>query len=445
MNTWPDSDYAVIVRYIRALPLRRATTRRIYRNELMSFQRFIMCNGTGTVTEDSVTAWVQDRSHELVPIVAIDHARWVHHFLENLVQQGYLKVNPIAAIQVRYGISRLASIVRALANPDPHRALEMLRPLPRWGSGLGPLMKEHIALMRTMGYRYDSQEVRFSAFDRFLQTRADLTGQPLRAQLDAWTGVSPTLTRAWDGAQLGAELSRAVRLRDPTAESMPSDPRLQRAIRRTYRAPYIYSPAEVARILQLARDWAAPRWPLLPATMHTMFMLAYCAGLRLGEILRLNVSDVLIADFKSRRLPLAQSTFSALQDYLKERRRAGGPDDPDSPLLWHQKGAGRYSMTRAEKILFAVLRKAGLKPAHGRVGPRIHDFRHAFVVNRMLEWYREGIDPAPRLPYLVTYLGHKSLHSTLTYLTVTQELLQLASERYRSSDAGKILRGKGGA
>lgn len=454
MNIWPDSDYAAIVRYICTLPLRRATTRRIYRNELMSFQRFIMCNGNGTVTEDAVTEWVQDRFHKLVPIVAIDHARWVHHFLENLVQQGHLKINPIAAIQTRYGISRLASIVRALANRDPHRALDVLRPLPRWGSVLGPLMKEHIALMRTMGYRYGSPEVRFAAFDRFLQTRPDLTAQPLQAQLDAWTGASPTLTRAWSGAQLGAELSRAVMLRDPTAVSLPSDPRLQRAIRRTYRAPYIYSPAEVARILQLARDWPAPRWPLLPATMHTMFMLAYCAGLRLGEILRLNVSDVLIADaaieirntkfFKSRRLPLAQSTFSALQDYLKKRRHAGGPDDPDSPLIWHQKGAGRYSMTRAEKILFAVLRQAGLKPAHGRIGPRIHDFRHSFVVNRMLDWYREGIDPAPRLPYLVTYLGHKGLHSTLTYLTVTQELLQLASERYRSSDAGKILRGKGG-
>lgn len=29
----------------------------------------------------------------------------------------------------------------------------------------------------------------------------------------------------------------------------------------------------------------------------------------------------------------------------------------------------------------------------------------------------------------MTYLGHKSLHSTLTYLTVTQDLLQLAFER----------------
>ena len=277
-------------------------------------------------------------------------------------------------VHSRYGIARLATIVRALANVDSHGALEMRRPLPRWGSGLGPLMKEHIALMRTMGYRYDSQEVRFSAFDRFLQTRPDLTGQPLRAQLDAWTGESPTLTRAWDGSQPGAELSRAVRLRDSTAESLPSDPRLQRAIRRTYRAPYIYSPAEVARIFQIARDWPAPRWPLLPATMHTMFMLAYCAGLRLGEILRLNVSDVLVADaaieirntkfFKSRRLPIAKSTFSALQDYLKERRRAGGPDDPDSPLLWHQKGAGRYSMTRAENPFRRV--------ASGRIeaGPR---------------------------------------------------------------------------
>ncbi len=190
--------------------------------------------------------------------------------------------------------------------------------------------------------------------------------------------------------------------------------------------------------------------------MHTMFMLAYCAGLRLGEILRLNVSDVLVADaaieirntkfFKSRRLPLAKSTFSALQDYLKERRRAGGPDDPDSPLLWHQKGAGRYSMTRAEKILFAVLRQAGIE-----AGSRSHadPVSTIFATPLSSTACSTGIAKASirhrDCPYLVTYLGHKSLHSTLTYLTVTQELLQLASERYRSSDAGKILRGKGGA
>lgn len=85
-----------------------------------------------------------------------------------------------------------------------------------------------------------------------------------------------------------------------------------------------------------------------------------------------------------------------------------------------------------EKLLVRVLRRAGLKPEKGRVGPRVHDLRHAFVVNRMLQWYRAGINPQAHLPYLSTYLGHKDINSTLVYLTITQELLQQAGERFRS-------------
>ena len=57
--------------------------------------------------------------------------------------------------------------------------------------------------------------------------------------------------------------------------------------------------------------------------------------------------------------------------------------------------------------------------------------RHAFVANRMLLWYREGVNPQSRLPYLATYLGHKDINSTLVYLTITQELLHQACERFR--------------
>src|SRR5204862_790367 len=90
----------------------------------------------------------------------------------------------------------------------------------------------------------------------------------------------------------------------------------------------------------------------------------------------------------------------------------------------HQHAGGRYSRDRAGKLLVRVLRLAKLKPAPGRVGPRVHDLRHAFVAGRMLAWYREGINPQSRLPYLATYLGHKDINSTLVYLTITQELLQ---------------------
>jgi site-specific recombinase XerC len=82
--------------------------------------------------------------------------------------------------------------------------------------------------------------------------------------------------------------------------------------------------------------------------------------------------------------------------------------------------------------LHRVMRSAGIKPDPGRVGPRIHDLRHSFVVHRMIEWYREGVDVQAKLPYLWTYLGHRDLHSTLVYITITQELLHRASERFRA-------------
>jgi integrase/recombinase XerD len=50
-------------------------------------------------------------------------------------------------------------------------------------------------------------------------------------------------------------------------------------------------------------------------------------------------------------------------------------------------------------------------------------------------WYEQGINPQSRLPYLATYLGHRDIHSTLVYLTITQELLQHANQRFRTSEA----------
>lgn len=66
------------------------------------------------------------------------------------------------------------------------------------------------------------------------------------------------------------------------------------------------------------------------------------------------------------------------------------------------------------------------------MGPRVHDLRHSTVVNRILEWYRAGINPQDKLPFLATYLGHRDTHSTLVYITVTQELLQQENERFRT-------------
>src|SRR5580692_632122 len=128
---------------------------------------------------------------------------------------------------------------------------------------------------------------------------------------------------------------------------------------------------------------------------------------------------------------LSHSVVATLQLYLGARKGAGASMAPDAALFWHQQAGGRYSRDMAGKLLTRILRRAKLKPAPGRMGPRVHDLRHAFVASRMLAWYREGINPQSRLPFLATYLGHKDIHSTLVYHTVTQNLLQQASERFR--------------
>jgi integrase len=239
---------------------------------------------------------------------------------------------------------------------------------------------------------------------------------------------------------IGRAVAKALRRTDPTVAVPPVDRQLRRAVQRQRRPPYIYSPDEVKRLLDAARSMPSPHAPLRPLTLYTMIVLAYCAGLRLGEIVRLALGDLDLNDetldirdtkfFKHRRLPLAPSVAAVLREYLEACRRAGAPAEPDRPLFWQEQGRRGYSFVTIEKLLTCVLRRAELKPARGHSGPRIHDMRHAFAVRRLTDWYRAGLDAQTRLPHLATYLGHKDINSTLVYLTITQDLLQEASKRF---------------
>src|SRR5262249_38744082 len=157
--------------------------------------------------------------------------------------------------------------------------------------------------------------------------------------------------------------------------------------------------------------------PLRPLSLFTMLTLAYCAGLRVREVVRLRLRDVDLQEeaieiretkfFKHRKLPLTPAVMAAVKGYLEERQRAGAPTSAESSLFCNQKFARGYSLGSVRILLTQVLRRAGVKPARGRVGPRIHDVRHAMVGHRMRQWYEEGINPQSKLPYLSTFLGHK--------------------------------------
>jgi len=448
MTRWPDSDGAAFRRYVQGLALRSPVAPRVYHCILRGFQRFVSDHHPALpVSQVSLTAWLQDRTTVWPLHLVMHRARVVDRFLDWLVAGGYIGENPLAELRAEYRQHSTAPIVRALADPEPVAALEKLRKLPPFSSHLGAAMREHISLMRATGFRYEGYENRFLALDRFLQQQPDAPDQSLTALVQRWAQEAPRLEVHLARVQVGRVLAHALQRSDPSVMAPRLDRHLVREVRRRQRRPHIFSAEEIQKLFDTALAFPSPLAPLRPRNLHTMLVLAYCAGLRLGEIVRLKIGDIRMEDatieiretkfFKTRRLPLSPSALAVLRSYVEARKQAGGPSDENSALFWHQQDRCGYSRNTAEGLLARVLRSAGLKPPRpsGRVGPRIHDLRHTFVVHRMTEWYRAGVNPEPMLPYLATYLGHKDIHSTLVYLTITQELLQHANSRFRSLGA----------
>jgi integrase/recombinase XerD len=449
MSTWPDSDGAALRRYVKHLRLRNPVSRRVYCSILNGFQRFVAQQSpTQPVSRQIIERWLRDRATVLPFHIVTHRARLVDRFLDWLVIYGLLPSNPLAQLRQNYGPTNTTHVVRALLQADPDTALEAARPPPRFASFLGPQLRDHIALMQTMGYRYLARTDTFLRFDRFLQSHPQLVDQPLGVLVREWSAQRPTVQHAWQCLNAGRAIAKALRRHDPTIAIPAMDPRLTRQVHELRRRPYIFTQNEVRRLLDTALRLPSPKAPLRPLSAYTMLVLAYCAGLRVSEIVHLTVGDVHLEDqtieildtkfFKSRRLPLAPSAMDALQDYLVARQRAGAPQQASAALFWNQRVCEQRFYITVARLLALVIRQAGLKPQQGRVGPRVHDLRHSFVVNRMLAWYGEGVNPQSRLPYLATYLGHKDINSTLVYLTITQELLQQAGDRFHAFAAGAL-------
>lgn len=455
MRTWPDDDGDAVNRHLQQLHPRNRVTANVYRCILLGFQHFVKRYRSDTsVNRAIIESWLHERATRWPTHLVLHRARVVDRFLDFLASEESIAGNPLAQLRVCYGQRTTAPIARALLAADPVQALEALRPLPRFASFLGRFMSEHVELMRAIGHRYDTQAASLLRFDRFLQGRSDLTDQPPAVLLRQWEAECPTLNHAWECQRVGRSLAKAWQRIGLRIELPKTDRYLSRQLVQQQRRPYVYTPEEVRHLLDTARAFPSPRSPLRPLCAYTMIVLGYCAGLRLGELVRLDLDDVHLDAgeiavretkfFKSRTLPLTDSVIVALREYLDARRHAGASQEGSSGLFWSEREAARYSRATTQWLLIEILRRAGLKPEKGRVGPRIHDLRHAMVVNRMLEWYREGINPQARLPYLATYLGHKDINSTLVYLTVTQELLQQASERFRAFAARGLHVAEGG-
>jgi len=292
------------------------------------------------------------------------------------------------------------------------------------------LVSDYLRVRRSLGYKLEYTERLLFGFVDYLQEHG-ATAATVEHALGFALAPS-TASPRWHALRLSAVrcFARWAQLQDPSIE-VPS-PRLLPA-RVTRAAPYIYSDAEIAALLD-ATDHLRP--PIRAVTLHTLIAVMAATGIRTGEALGLDITDfdqqastltVTGKYGKTRRLPLDPSVRDGLTDYLRQRLQLM-PSATDPALLITSRGT-RLKPQSVHPVFRALTERAGLTDASSACRPRLHDLRHRFAVLTMLHAYRSGQDPAAVLPVLATWLGHADPGDTYWYLTGTAELLQAAMHR----------------
>lgn len=298
-------------------------------------------------------------------------------------------------------------------------------------SPLRQALADYLTIRRATGYKFERPERLLTQFIDYLE-KAQATTVTTEHAL-AWAMLPAGERRSWWAARLTVVRGFAAYLAtiDPAAEVPPADLLGSRRRRVT---PYLYCEADITALLAATADI---RSPLRAVTSRTLLGLLAVTGLRVTEAVRLDRGDLdaqlelLVVRYgklgKSRQLSLHPTTVQALSGYLAQRDRLH--PQPDTPAMFISTAGTRLCYPNVSETFRQLADRAGLRPRSASCRPRLHDLRHTFAVNTMLDAYRSGVDVQARLPLLSTYLGHVDPEATYWYLSAAPELLALAGQR----------------
>ena len=204
--------------------------------------------------------------------------------------------------------------------------------------------------------------------------------------------------------------------------------------------PYIYTRQELRQLFKAAFTYQKNRSCVEPYLVHKILIVLYGTGLRLSEALSLTLADVDLSQaiivikqtkfYKARLVPFGMQMAEVLREYVIWRKKKGFPQENDSPFFYGKDNKSLDISTMRESFQ-RIRKKAGIRRIDGaRYQPRLHDLRHTFAVHRLMSWYQENADVQQLLPVLSVYMGHTYLAATSVYLTMTNELLQVAGSKF---------------
>jgi integrase len=290
---------------------------------------------------------------------------------------------------------------------------------------LDELLERYVAAKRAAGYAYPQGSVRaYASLVRFMGGRG-ITRPPIdEASYHAWTAH-----RAHESA--GTHASRVMALHGfslfLTSLGLGTFVEVPEGLSRNSGfVPYIYTDKDIVAILRAADSLPPYRMRVFDrnAIVPVLIRLLYSTGMRISEALALRMGRIDIErrritvvsgkNGKSRLVMPSESMAAVLRRYCDGTGRAG-----DGDYLFRGSDGRRLSRDSVWHWHRLVLERAGVRTAAGGY-PRIHDWRHCYILGALEQMEDNGFDLYVALPMLSSYVGHCGPKETGYYLRLTE-------------------------
>lgn len=178
--------------------------------------------------------------------------------------------------------------------------------------------------------------------------------------------------------------------------------------------PTVINESEIEALIKETNQGTSP----LELRNRAMIELAYGAGLRVSELINVDISDIHLnmalinitgKGNKERIVPLGEEAIFALRDYIVHGRPQLSPKEKE--VLFLNKSGERISRIGFYKLIQALAKKAGIEK---EISP--HTLRHSFATH-LLE---HGAD----LRAVQELLGHEDILTTENYTHLSKKHIQ---------------------
>ncbi len=288
-------------------------------------------------------------------------------------------------------------------------------------------LARHVEQRRSLGFKCHSEHILLRGFVAFAERRGDTHVKSTRAF--AWAAEAPSPEQRRKRLHTVRRFALAIQAEDRRHQVPAADAFGQSRVRR--RAPYIYEPHDIVRLLRAA-SVLGPAGSIRPITYTTLFGLIAATGIRIAEALALQLHDVTSDGLvireskyhKSRLLPVHATTRQALDRYLIARQQVAGADR----ALFISVAGNSLAHETVRNVFLRLLDRSELRVAHAGRNPRIHDLRHTFAVRSLEQCRHDHTAVARHIVALSTYLGHAHVTDTYWYLQATPVLMGQIAE-----------------